>query len=290
MQAFVHNLLGFLGVCFFGGIIITPLIMIINNNDKSVLEKNKKYAEKNGFIYKDNINFVNIDFPDRDFLDDTDLEINNMEMEIYEQDEEIINELDGENRELFKAHEANILIPARFTSHYEFFDVLKKGDINEYTCGLFKLLDNTEISIFNYNWRPRHYSTSKKSASMGSYIVCILYNKDLKIPEFYMKNSSFIDGFLKTDDNIFEGDKDFSKTFTIESPDLPIVKEFFNNRIRKAFLNNNKKEYYYRAKGGCFLVYHSVSFAQYEIGKKIELLKNTMQIYKSMLDNNSEIS
>ena len=286
----MNSLFELICVCFGFGIVALPLILIIINNDKSVLEKVKKYAEANGFLYVDNINFVNLEFADKDFLDDDDLEINRIEKEMYEQDEEIIKELDEEKRKMFEAHEAKNLIPARFSKHYETFDLLNKGEINEYTAGLFKLLDNTEVSIFNYNWEPHHYSSSKRAASMGAYIVCILYNKDLTIPEFYMRSRNSIDGLLNNAGSLFEEDKTFSKTFIIESPDVTKVKEFLNNRIRNAFLNSNKKEYYYRAKGGCFMVYHSVSFAQYKLEKKTELLKNALEIFNSMLVNNTEIN
>lgn len=289
MTQFFSSLLELLAVFFGFGIISLPLILIITNNDNSVLKKVQKYAEDNGFIYVDKIDFVNMEFPDEEFLDDTDLEINNMKNEIYEQNEEIINKLDGEKRELFESLEANNLIPARFTSHYEFIDELKKGEINEYTCGLFKLLDNIEVSIFNYNWRPRQYSFGDRASNIGAYIVCILYNKDISIPEFYMRSSSFIDTSFKTSSSLFEEDKAFSNTFSIESRDVAKVKDFLKNRIRNAFLKNNKKNYYYRAKGGCFMVYYSVSFAQYKIEKKTDLLKNALEIFKSMLDNNTEI-
>lgn len=289
MTQFFSSLLELLAVFFGFGIISLPLILIITNNDNSVFKKVQKYAEDNGFIYVDKIDFVNMEFPDEEFLDDTDLEINNMKNEIYEQNEEIINKLDGEKRELFESSGAYSLVPARFTSHYEFIDELKKGDINEYTCGLFKLLDNIEVSIFNYNWKPRHYSSSERAGSFGAYIVCILYNKDIAIPEFYLRNSGPIDVLLKTSSCQISEDKDFSNTFTIESPEAAQVKDFLNNRIRNAFLKNNNKNYYYRAKGGCFMVYYPVSFAQYKIEKKTDLLKNALEIFKSMLDNNTEI-
>ncbi|MBP5469047.1 MAG: hypothetical protein J6Z11_07350, partial [Candidatus Riflebacteria bacterium] len=148
---------------------------------------------------------------------------------------------------------------------------------------------NIEVSIFNYNWKTRHYSSNERAGSFGAYIVCILYNKDIAIPEFYLRNSGPIDVLLKTSSCQISEDKDFSNTFTIESPEAAQVKDFLINRIRNAFLKNNNKNYYYRAKGGCFMVYYPVSFAQYKIEKKTDLLKNALEIFKSMLDNNTEI-
>ena len=212
MTGFLNSFLEFFGFLACGGIFSLPIILIVINNDKSVLEKAKKYAENNGFLYVDEIDFVNLKFTNKNLLDNTDfVEINEMEKEMYEQDEEIINTLDKEKLEIFEKTEAKRLIPARFSKHYENFDILNKGEINEYTSGLFKLLDNIEISIFNYNCRT--LISNKKAGSAGDVIVCVLYNKDLIIPEFYLRSRNPVDGFLNTAGSLFEEDKAFSNTF-----------------------------------------------------------------------------
>ena len=89
-----------------------------------------------------------------------------------------------------------------------------------------------------------HYHNRKRKNETRTHTLCLLINRDGKIPNFYIRNRKFflddLEKFLGGKEICIADDKKFSKKFFIQSDNESEVKEFFNSDVRKLFLDYHK--------------------------------------------------
>ena len=94
---------------------------------------------------------------------------------------------------------------------------------------------------------------SGKSRQEHTTTVCLLSGDDRDFPDFFIrKENAFLDTLGKLfggQDINFTEDSEFSKMFVLQGSSEPLVRNYFDSRIRKAFVHHFKNNNVYEAHG-----------------------------------------
>ena len=137
----------------------------------------------------------------------------------------------------------------------------------------------------------RYYNRKKKNESR-THTLCLLINKNVKIPDFYIRNRTF---FLDDLERLLGGkeiriadDKEFSKKFFIQSDNEDEVKDFFNSDVRKLFLEYHKNNYEFEFKNNSLIVLKKGTRNFFDtclfipLKERIQLLENSVNFLQSI--------
>ena len=109
------------------------------------------------------------------------------------------------------------------------------------------------------------------------------------MPQFFARDeNSIIDtlGELFGGQDIdFDEDPTFSDKFVLQGKSEPLVREFFNSKIRASFVKNHKDAYQYEGNQDCFMI--SVP-ERLTLKERLNLLADTMNIFKDIETSSAE--
>lgn len=154
----------------------------------------------------------------------------------------------------------------------------KKGHTNEWKYGMSGMRANYEFHIFEHRsvfgyGKNRHVETTTN---------CIVLNKDIDIPSFFIRDENFIlDSLGKVfggQDINFSDDQQFSRMFVLQGASEGEIRKSFIRKVRESFVKNHIKGYSYEGNLNCFMV--SVS-GKLNLQNRIALLNKAINIFNS---------
>ena len=162
---------------------------------------------------------------------------------------------------------------------YSFSLLAEKGHSNEWLVGM-----SGDRGEFHFHIFEHHYVTgSGKNRHSHSNTICILTKKDLFMPQFFVRDEYFImDALGKLfggQDINFDEDPEFSKKFVLQGVSEPDVREFFDRKVRKAFVVKHVNGYKYEGFRDCFMV--SVD-GQSNLEERLKILQNSVSLFLSI--------
>lgn len=263
---------------YFVGIIY--LVLFIGSlTDKKRANNLKNFFEEKGFTYKENIKHIAYD-SNLEIYDKLE-SLEKSEKEEQDIDEYALEDLyNSSNKGLSNIEIGKMLSRLKdYNLNYlssEFFDCY----------GNFKKIDDLEISLIGY-----HLDNS--ACSRDNYpnkhplTLCMIYKKDMILPEFSMQTRSFFQNFYDLiypkQSIIIKEDNYFSSRFILEGSDDTKIRDFFSSYIRRnAFLKNHKNYFYYKSDNNCLIVYRYNINNDYNVNKQYELLETALKIFKEI--------
>lgn len=170
-------------------------------------------------------------------------------------------------------------IPATAT---RFSLVNNSGHSVEYYAGMSGIRGDYDFIVFDY-----HYATGSGKGRHDYYhTICVVSNVNFKMPQFFIRDENFIlDSLGKLfggQDINFTSDPKFSKMFVLQGKSEPLVREFFDDRIRTAFVNNHISGYKYEGNKDCLMI---CAPKMLSLKDRIILLAKAMSIYLEVEKN-----
>ena len=141
------------------------------------------------------------------------------------------------------------------------------------------------FSIFDYQ-----YDTgTKKSGQEHYFTICVLSGNNIKMPQFFARDeNSIVDTLgemLGGQDIDFDEDPTFSDKFVLQGKSEPQVREFFDSKVRNAFVKNHKEGYQYEGNQDCFMV---SAPERLSLKERLVLLTDTTNIFKDIETSSAE--
>ncbi len=144
-----------------------------------------------------------------------------------------------------------------------------EADDSENRFGLFKIFnlgrnrktynvligknDSDEVRMFDYSYR----TGSGKSSQTHTQTLCIITSSELSLPHFFIRRENAIFDFLGKlfggQDINFHEDPTFSKMFVLQGEPEPAVRQLFESRIRRLFLQFGGQNMQVEARGDTIL-------------------------------------
>ncbi len=153
-------------------------------------------------------------------------------------------------------------------------------------------LDEMSGTRGNYTIDVFDYSYVTGSGKRSHYIVntiCIVKGNNIKMPKFFIRDKkAIIDSLGKLfggQDIIFSEDTTFSNKFVLQGNSEPLIKEFFDSKIRATFSNNHIPEYKYEGDQDCFMLSAPRKLA---LNERINLISMAMNIFKEFDNSTNE--
>lgn len=142
----------------------------------------------------------------------------------------------------------------------------------------YKIFDFCYLTRGNKGHVNEHYST-----------ICILTNSKAEIPKFFLREENFIGDSLGKlfggQDINFSEDSTFSKMFVLQGTSETLIRKFFNNRVRNAFVSNHSKGYKYEGYKNSFMI--RISDRQ-SLENRLNILSKSMNIFKEMVSDSDK--
>lgn len=156
----------------------------------------------------------------------------------------------------------------------------KGSSENEWIIEMSGVRGDYTFCLFDYYY----VSGSGKNRTEGTDTICVVQKENLRMPQFFVRSERLlfdsVGKLLGNQDINFEEDHKFSCRFILRGKDEIAVREFFDSRVREAFLNGYSKEYKYEGIGNCFVV--SVA-GKLNLEERLKLLANTMNVFRNMI-------
>ena len=175
--------------------------------------------------------------------------------------------------------------------------------------------DVTELSHFSYNVSSlmylniiygtrdgvdfylidrKHVTGSGKSRTVHHENYCIIHDVNIDLPNFFIRDEyEFFDNigkFFGGQDINFANAPTFSKKFVLQGRNEGAVRDFFDNNVRRAFLENHMNGYSYEANSNYFMV-ESPNYNN-EVQGMMAFLTYSLNIYNQIVsdvdDNNGD--
>ena len=132
------------------------------------------------------------------------------------------------------------------------------------------------FSIFDY-----YYDTgTKKSGQEHYFTICVMSGDNIKMPQFFVRDeNSIIDTLgemLGGQDIDFDEDPTFSDNFVLQGKSEALVRQFFDSKVRTAFVKNHKEGYQYEGNQDCFMVSAPECL---NLKERLNLLSKAMTIF-----------
>ncbi|MBR4571681.1 MAG: hypothetical protein IKO19_13565 [Candidatus Riflebacteria bacterium] len=135
------------------------------------------------------------------------------------------------------------------------------------------------FSIFDYIYE----TNTRKSHQEHSFTICVLSCDNIKMPQFFARDeNSIIDtlGELFGGQDIdYDEDPTFSDKFVLQGKSEPLVREFFNSKVRASFVKNHKEAYQYEGDQDCLMI--SVP-ERLSLKERLVLLGDTVNIFNDI--------
>lgn len=113
--------------------------------------------------------------------------------------------------------------------------------------------DSDEVRMFDYSYR----TGSGKNSHTYTQTLCIIKSSDLSLPHFFIRRENAIFDFLGKlfggQDINFDEDPTFSKTFVLQGESETAVRQLFDSRIRRLFLQFGGQNMQVEARGDTIL-------------------------------------
>ena len=139
------------------------------------------------------------------------------------------------------------------------------------------------FSVFDYQYE----TGTKKSGQDHFFTICVVSSENVKIPQFFARDeNSIVDTLgemLGGQDIDFDEDLTFSDKFVLQGKSEPLVREFFDSKVRAAFVKNHKESYQYEGNQDCFMI--SVP-ERLTLKERLDLLTNTITIFNEIKPSN----
>lgn len=133
-------------------------------------------------------------------------------------------------------------------------------------------------------------SGSGKSRSVVINTICVITNTHIRFPKFFMRDENVIlDSLGKLfggQDINFAEDPEFSKMFVLQSIVESSVRNFFDSKIRRAFVNYHVKGYKYEACGNSFMV--CLPGKRLKVPERLSFLADSMRILREIVPREDE--
>ncbi len=161
-----------------------------------------------------------------------------------------------------------------------------RGHTNRYEVEMAGKRGHYKFTMFE------HFSESGygKSRSVVINTICVITNTHIRFPKFFMRDENVIlDSLGKLfggQDINFAEDSEFSKMFVLQSKVESSIRNFFDSKIRHAFVNYHVKGYKYEACGNSFMV--CLPRKRLKVKERLEFLANSMRILREIIPREDE--
>ena len=156
----------------------------------------------------------------------------------------------------------------------------EKGHSNRWETEMFGKRGEYFFSIFEHYYvvgYGKHKQTYK-------FTICTLSKSGVNMPQFFVRDESLIfDSLGKLfggQDINFTEDPVFSRKFVLQGMIEPSIREFFDKRVRTAFVDHHITGYQYEGFRDCFAVSVKGSL---DINERLALLSNSMAVFKNIV-------
>ncbi len=174
-------------------------------------------------------------------------------------------------------HETAYNIPRIVNS----FSLVKdRGHTNEWIVQMSGIRGEYHFYIFE------HYSVSGsgKSRSVVTNTICVVTKEGVYLPQFFIRDENLIlDSLGKLfggQDINFAEDSAFSRKFVLQGIDEADIRNFFDSKIRRAFVSHHVSGYKYEGSGNCFM---TLLPGKHKVGERLKLLSDSMSIFRELI-------
>lgn len=156
----------------------------------------------------------------------------------------------------------------------------EKGHTNSWRSEMAGKREDYSFTIFE------HYYVTGYGKSRHTYIntICVISKNEVNMPQFFVRDENFIlDGLGKLfggQDINFEEDPVFSKKFVLQGMSEPSIRQFFDRRVRKTFVDKHIKGYQYEGYHNCLVTCVSGSL---DINGRMALLSNALAVFVNII-------
>ncbi|MBR4328603.1 MAG: hypothetical protein IKP71_02020, partial [Candidatus Riflebacteria bacterium] len=119
--------------------------------------------------------------------------------------------------------------------------------------------------------------------------LCVLSKPGVVFPDFYVRTENTISDWigekLGGQDIDFDEDADFSGKFVLQGSDEKLIRSFFDQRVRKAFVAVHSNDYEFESAGNYLLVSNR-GILNYD--ERLKMLSNALTVFSSFMKDYDE--
>lgn len=165
-------------------------------------------------------------------------------------------------------------------------NIFKRGHSHENRNVMVGIRDGVKVTLNDYSYA----SGSGKNKTHYSYTICIITDPTLRLPHFYLRReNSFFDYLGKLfggQDINFPEDERFSSAFVLQGMVESETRNYFNDRIRSAFIKFAGTDTQVEAQNDSLIIHRGTKLPPEQWGS---LLKDTFSVYEVLRDNESDL-
>lgn len=165
------------------------------------------------------------------------------------------------------------------TTSYSFSILAEKGHTNKWLTEIAGKRGEYSFSIFE------HYYVTGYGKHRHTYTdtICVVAKPGVDMPQFFVRDENMIlDSLGKLfggQDINFEEDPTFSRAFVLQGMSEPLIRKFFDRKVRSAFVTKRTRGYKYEGYRDCFAACIS---GKLNIEERLALLSNVMKIFREI--------
>ena len=155
-----------------------------------------------------------------------------------------------------------------------------KGLDVRYYAGMEGEHGDNKFYLFDYTYD----SGGGKSRIVYDFTICLINNNNAKMPQFFVRDdNSVMDSIGKLfggQDINFSEDEVFSPKFVLQGLSEEAVRNFFDSKVRTAFVNNHNTGFTYEGKLDCLMLFVN---GRTDIDFRIKMLTSAEKIMESIV-------
>ncbi|MBP5469219.1 MAG: hypothetical protein J6Z11_08250 [Candidatus Riflebacteria bacterium] len=166
------------------------------------------------------------------------------------------------------------------------FSLVKdRGHTNEWIVQMSGVRGEYNFYIFE------HYSVSGsgKSRTVITNTICVILKEGVDLPQFFIRDENLIlDSLGKLfggQDINFAEDSVFSKKFVLQGINEADIRNFFDSKIRRAFVSHHVNGYKYEGNADCFM---TLLPGKHKVGERLKLLSDAMSIFRELIPRDTQ--
>ena len=167
------------------------------------------------------------------------------------------------------------------------FRLVNLGDNRSFTAVMVGSHDGIPFMLGEYNFR----TSGNNQIIYYNVVICVMVSDQLDMPHFYLSETELKPGLiykgkmassLSKAKKVSLSYKDFDYKLTLRADDESATKVFFNDKMRKLFIDTYNTDYICEGYKNCLMLcYPSPAL----LDQKIELINNSAQLLSDIIDN-----